>query len=148
MIIEIFEIRGFSEPDTNMDALILNLNRKRSEVMVKKLDVLNKDMMKSHKDVLKVLKEQSVDILPLVKVDGKLIAREVQAGQGDLSDRAFLIKINKLVLGEERTMLGHHYGVMDEFERLQFHEHGKGPRKIDTRTLKQGIVNQVNYTLK
>ena len=74
MLIEIFEIRGFSEPNTDLDSLILNLNRKSSEVMVKKLDVLNKDMMKSHKDVVKLLKEQSVDILPLIKVNGKLMS--------------------------------------------------------------------------
>ena len=73
MLIEIFEIRGFSEPDTDLDALILNLNRKHAEVTVKKLDILNKDMMRGHKDVLKLLKDNSVDILPLVKIDGKLI---------------------------------------------------------------------------
>ena len=73
MIIEIFEARGFSEPDTDLDSLILNLNRKHSEVMVKKLDVLNRDMMKRHKDVLRLLKENSVEILPLIKIDGKLV---------------------------------------------------------------------------
>ena len=74
MIIEIFEIRGYgSELPTDLDALIINLNRKRPEVRIKKLDVLNKDMMKSHKDVLKILKEHSVDILTLVKVNGKLV---------------------------------------------------------------------------
>ena len=73
MLIEIFEARGYSEPNTGLDALIINLNKKRSEIIMKKLDVLDKSMMKRHKDVLKVLKENNVDILPLVKIDGKLM---------------------------------------------------------------------------
>jgi hypothetical protein len=74
MIIEIFETRGFgSELSTDLDALIINLNKKHSDIMVKKLDVLNKEMMKSHKDIVKMLKERSLDILPLIKINGKLV---------------------------------------------------------------------------
>jgi len=77
MIIEIFETRGFgSELSTDLDALIINLNKKHSDIMVKKLDVLNKDMMKSHKDIVKMLKERSLDILPLIKINGKLVDKE------------------------------------------------------------------------
>ena len=74
MNIEIFEVKGFgSELPTNIDALIINLNKKHPEVRIKKLDVLNKDMMKQHKDIVKLLKENDLDILPLLKVNGKLI---------------------------------------------------------------------------
>ncbi|MCX6818680.1 MAG: hypothetical protein NT129_01635 [Candidatus Aenigmarchaeota archaeon] len=77
MIIEIFETRGFGiELSTDLDALIINLNKKHSDVMVKKLDVLNKEMMKSHKDIVKMLKERSLDILPLIKINGKLVDTE------------------------------------------------------------------------
>jgi hypothetical protein len=77
MLIEIFETRGFgSELPTDLDALIINLNRKHPQITVKKLDVLNKDMMKSHKDIVKMLKENSLEILPLIKINGKLINPE------------------------------------------------------------------------
>lgn len=74
MIIEIFEIRSFgSELPTDVDAMIINLNKKRPDVMIKKLDVLNRDMMKTHKDILRMLKDHSIEILPLIKVNGKLV---------------------------------------------------------------------------
>ena len=74
MMIEIFEVKGFgNELPTDLDALIININKKMPEVRIKKLDVLNKDMMKNHKDVVKLLKENSLDILPLLKVNGKLV---------------------------------------------------------------------------
>lgn len=98
--------------------------------------------------ILKANRQTAMTVVYHKKSDGKVISKLVKDGQQDLSDRAWLVKINKMIIGEERTMIGHHYGSFDEHERLRFREHGKGQRLIDTRTLKQVIVNQVNYTIK
>jgi len=79
------------------------------------------------------------------KPDGKAISKLLRDGQGSMTDRAWLIHINKILLGEERTMMGHHFGSFDDHERLRFREHGKGSKLVDTRTLTRIIVNQINY---
>ena len=77
MIIEIFEARGFSEPDTNLDATILNLRKKYGEeIMIKKLNVLDKEMMKKHKDVIDQIKNSGLEKLPIIKLDNKIVTNE------------------------------------------------------------------------
>lgn len=98
--------------------------------------------------ILKANRQTAMTVVYHKKPDGKLIAREIADGQGDLTDRNWLIKVNKLIKGEVRTMIGHHYGSFDEHERLRFNEHSKGPRLIDTRTLVKVVVNQVEYMIK
>ena len=98
--------------------------------------------------ILKLNRQTAMTVVYHKKPDGKIIAKELATGQDVITDRNWLIKINKLILGEERTMIGHHYGSFDEHERLRFREHGKGQRLIDTRTLKMIIVNQIRYTIK
>ncbi len=77
MIIEIFEARGFSEPDTNLDATILNLRKKYGdEIMIKKLDVLDKQLMKKHKDVIEQIKNSGLEKLPIIKLDNKIVTND------------------------------------------------------------------------
>ncbi len=76
MLIEIFEAKGFTEPKTDLDALIINLHRKYSdELMIQKVDVLDKTSMKRHKDVVKLIKDKGLDTLPLIKLDNKLVSQ-------------------------------------------------------------------------
>jgi CBS domain containing-hemolysin-like protein len=77
MLIEIFEARGFSEPDTNLDATILNLRKKYGdEIMIKKLNVLDKEMMKKHKDVIDQIKNSGLEKLPIIKLDNKIVTND------------------------------------------------------------------------
>jgi len=99
-------------------------------------------------NILKGNRQTAMTVVYHKKPDGKKLAAKLKDGQGTMTDRAWLIQMNKLILGEERTMIGHHYGSFDEHERLRFKEHGKGQRLVDTRTLKRVIVNCVDYTLK
>lgn len=52
--------------------------------------------------------------------------------------------------GEERTMIGRHYGTSDDFGRLQFTamEKDGGLRLIDPRTVEWAIIDGVKYELK
>jgi disulfide oxidoreductase YuzD len=77
MIIEVFEARGFSEPDTSLDATILNLRKKYGdEIMIRKIDVLNKDLMKKHKDVVEIIKKNGLEDLPVIKLNEKIVTRD------------------------------------------------------------------------
>ena len=114
-------------------------------------DQSEQDIKITRTEMIGILKDNRQTAMTVVyhkKPDGLAISKLLKDGQGNLTDRAWLIKINKIVLGEERTMIGHHYGSFDDHERLRFKEHGKGQRLIDTRTLKQVIVNCVSYTIK
>ena len=74
MIIEIFEARGFTEPSTSLDTLVINLSRKyEGQVAIQKIDVLQKDAMKKHKDVVKLIKDKGLNVLPLIKLDKQLV---------------------------------------------------------------------------
>ncbi|GEM_PF-3435071 len=67
----IFETRGYSTP-TDIEALILNMHNRGVPIIISKVDVLNAAAMKSHKDVIELLKKDGLDILPLVKINGKI----------------------------------------------------------------------------
>jgi hypothetical protein len=114
-------------------------------------DQWDEDIKVTRTEMINILKSNRQTAMTVVyhkKPDGKKLAEILKGGQGEMTDRAWLIQMNKLVLGEERTMIGHHFGSFDEHERLRFREHGKGQRLIDTRTLKRVVVNCVNYTIK
>lgn len=81
------------------------------------------------------------------KADAKEIAAELAAGQGDLNKKQWAAKVEAALLGEERTMVGYHYNTHNEHGRLEFIEHGKGPRTIDPRTVNYIIVNQIRYVV-
>jgi len=79
MKIEIFEIKGSSfsnELSTNLDVLILDLYKRRPDIKIKKIDVLNKDLMKDHKDIIKIISKEGLDVLPLIKFNGKIIKEQ------------------------------------------------------------------------
>lgn len=82
------------------------------------------------------------------KPEFKEVAKELAAGQGSLSDRAWKKRVEELYEGEERVMIGHHSGVVDEHQRLKFIETGTGPRLVDTRTTQWVIVDRVKYVVK
>jgi len=72
-------------------------------------------------------------------------AKILAEGQGDLSDRAWLKKYRETTAGEERVMIGHHSGALDEHQRLRFIEQDKGPRLVDTRTTQWVICDRTKY---
>lgn len=72
---------------------------------------------------------------------------------GDLDrpkPRALSKLLKDTTAGEERTMVGRHYGTSDDFGRLQFTamEAGGGLRLIDPRTVEWAIIDNVKYELK
>jgi len=75
-------------------------------------------------------------------------AKALKDGQGSLSDRAWNKKVKDLDEGEERVMIGHHSGVLDEHQRLKFTETGVGQRLIDMRTTQWVIVDRTKYIVK
>ena len=73
MLIEIFEAGGYGL-DTDMDVLLLNLKRKHEgEVAIKKINIMNNEEVKKHKDVVQKLASDGLDALPIVKLDGKIV---------------------------------------------------------------------------
>ena len=76
------------------------------------------------------------------------IAKALVEGQGSLNARAWSKKVKDLIEGEERVMIGHHSGKVDEHQRLKFIETGKGPRLVDTRTTQFVIVDRIKYVVK
>lgn len=75
MLIEIFEIKG-SEISTDLDILILDLNKRRKDIRLRKVDVFNKDQIRPHKDIIGMIKKEGIDILPVIKADGKIVSEE------------------------------------------------------------------------
>jgi disulfide oxidoreductase YuzD len=73
MMIEIFEAQGYGLP-TDIDVLLLNLKKKYAQDLgVRKIDISQKDEIKKHKDVIEALKNEGMDILPVIKLDGKIV---------------------------------------------------------------------------
>jgi hypothetical protein len=75
MHIEIFEIKGY-EIDTELDMLILDVHKKNDGIQMKKIDVLDKNAIKKHKDIIDILKKGGLESLPIIKVDGKITTKE------------------------------------------------------------------------
>ena len=105
----------------------------------------------SRTKIIEVLRQHSHTAMTIVfnkKVDPKVVAKELAAGQGSLSSRAWTAKVKSLMEGEERTMIGHHSNHFDEHQRLVFIEQGKGPRLVDPRTIKSLTVGRLRYEVK
>jgi hypothetical protein len=82
-----------------------------------------------------------------------LVQTVTQLLDGDIDrpkPRALSALLKDAVAGEERTMIGRHYGVSDEFGRLRFTamEKDGGLRLIDPRTVEWAIIDNVKYELK
>lgn len=82
------------------------------------------------------------------KADPKTVAKELAAGQGAMSAKEWNAKVSALMDGEERTMIGWHFGGMDAHGRLNFIEEANGPRLIDPRTINYVIVGRKRYNVK
>jgi hypothetical protein len=76
------------------------------------------------------------------------VAKELAAGQGSLTQRAWNTKVKDLMEGEERVMVGQHHGTWDEHRRLHFNEATKGNRLVDPRTIRWLICRRTKYTVK
>ncbi len=77
MRIEIFEMQGIGEMTTDLDVLIINLHKKYADKLeIRKINIVDKELMKKHKDVVTILRDKGLESLPLIKKDGKLIAAE------------------------------------------------------------------------
>ena len=97
-------------------------------------------------EMIAILKDNAQTAMTVVykkKADAGVVADELAAGQGEVNNRAWKSRVKALIEGEERTMVGHHYGNMDSHDRLVFREHGKGTRLVDTRTLQSILVNRI-----
>lgn len=82
------------------------------------------------------------------KADPKVVAKELAAGQGSLSAKDWNAKVSSLMDGEERTMIGWHFGGVDPHGRLNFIEEANGPRLIDPRTINYVVVGRKRYNVK
>ena len=73
MTVEIFEADGYGL-DTDLDVLLINLKKKyANDIGIKKVKILNKDEVKKHKDVIQKLAAEGLDVLPIIKLDGKIV---------------------------------------------------------------------------
>jgi hypothetical protein len=73
--VDIFEIKGY-EINTELDVIILDAHKKNKNLEIRKIDVLDKTVMKKHKDIVDILKKNGIESLPIVKVDGKVTGLE------------------------------------------------------------------------
>ncbi len=90
------------------------------------------------------------------------IIKEIQDAHDNSTPKEFTAKmkaaIKRSMAGEERTMVGRHFGSQDEFGRVQFVDMGidrdfskdydTRQRLMDTRTLNWMVVNDIKYTIK
>lgn len=76
------------------------------------------------------------------------VAKELAAGQGTMSDRAWSKHVKELIEGHERVMIGHHGGVVDEHQRLKFTETGVGQRLVTMTHTQWVIVDRTKYVVK
>lgn len=114
-------------------------------------DQSDQELKITRTEMIAVLKDNIQTAMTVVykkKADVGVVASELAIGQNGQSDRAWKSKVKTLIEGVERVMVGHHYGTMDAHDRLQFREHGKGPRLVDTRTLQSVLVNRTQYVIK
>lgn len=114
-------------------------------------DQYDEELKVTRTEMISILKDNPQTAITVVyrkKPDEGIIADALADGQEDMTPAAWKSKVKQLIAGEERIMVGHHYGQMDVHDRLMFREHGKGHRLVDTRTLKSIIVNKARYTLK
>lgn len=75
------------------------------------------------------------------KLKPNSVAEALVGGIGTESQQTWLKKVAKALEGEERTMLGYHFGNFDLHGRLQFYEDGK-MKLIDPRTIEWVIVDR------
>ncbi len=75
MLLEVFEIRGTTEPD--VDDLLLKLHRKFSDVVIRKIDALDEKSMSSEDEIKNILRSSGTAILPLFRLDGKIVEKAV-----------------------------------------------------------------------
>lgn len=74
-----------------------------------------------------------------------------KGGRTRLSSRKLSSLLKAATAGEDRTMIGRHQGVQDEFGRLQFTDMespGVPLKQVDPRTVEWAIVGNVKYVLK
>lgn len=70
-MIEIFELKGRTDTE-KLDFMIVDIYRKyRGLMSIKKINVLDKEKMKEHDDVVEIIKRKGIDALPIIKIDGK-----------------------------------------------------------------------------
>ena len=82
------------------------------------------------------------------KPDPKAIAKALEGGKGSESAKAWTAKVDKLIAGDERTMVGYHTLSFDEHRRLRFQESGSGQRLVDPRTLNWMISYRTKFVVK
>jgi len=118
----------------------------REEVKLSRTDMVDK-IVSSARLVMTVhfrKKPEHKDLVTAVidLLDGKI--------DRPASKRGLSMLLKKATDGEERTMVGRHYGTKDDFGRLQFTEmkSGGGLRLIDPRTVEWAIIDNVKYVLK
>lgn len=88
----------------------------------------------------KVLKEKVIELLDDEK-GGRKRPGTVKLGQ--------ILRV--ATAGEERTMIGRHFGQQDEYGRIQFTDMeaaGVRLRQVDPRTVEWAIIGNVKYVLK
>jgi hypothetical protein len=76
--IEVFEIKGSDETlPTDLEVLLIDAHKKADGMIaVRKINVLEPAAMKGHSDVAKLLKTNGMEVLPVIKIDGRLANQE------------------------------------------------------------------------
>lgn len=76
---------------------------------------------------------------------------DVHTGSELPTSRKLSTLLKTATAGDERTMIGRHYGVQDDFGRLQFTDMeatGSPLKQVDPRTVEWSIIGNVKYVLK
>ncbi len=105
---------------------------------------LFEELLKQQRIVMTVFFTKKPDHKKLVLTVEKLMEGDQPCNKRELSKI-----LKEATTGEERTMIGRHYGAIDEFGRLQFVDmENKGLRLVDPRTVEWFIAGNIKYVLK
>lgn len=148
----------------------ITLTKPYVEQLLISSDEVNETKMMSRTDLTNLFIANSNVIMTVTynkKVDEKEVEKQLSAlypntGGKILSKAEYDRQVKKLLKsaleGEERTMVGRHYGTQDEFGRVRFidMEQTKDPSKdydtrqrlVDTRTISCLILRGVKYCVK
>lgn len=144
--------------DKYVEACLVSADEFSSEKTMSRTDLTNL-FLASTNVVLTVNYNKQID---KKEVEAQLAALYPNKGGKILPEKDFKTKVSQLLTsalkGEERTMVGRHYGSQDEFGRVHFidmeitrdttKDYDNRQRLVDTRTINWVILRGVKYSVK
>lgn len=82
------------------------------------------------------------------KVEAEWVAGQIKQAIADglnMTDKAWKKKINEILEGELRTLVGYHEGKLDAHGRLMFTDAVEGFKLVDPRTVEKVVVDNTTY---